>query len=257
MRKNEPAASPEIKDREPKLDAHSESVPEPEDSGFATGYRYARFRLRWVLLFGFCLGLLLAALVWTAVQTLSPFGTSQGNPFLPYAEPRKLGADEMQHIRNAAAFAGFTSAGFVTAETTSPTFMFSDPTCTSCQDFERKLTSDGYQTFSPVKILVGFQPRSFEISAAVLCSHLDPHKAWLQAIEGTLDVEALVCNEGLGAVERNNAMFTAMGLGRTPAFVAGDGTVLEGARPLQTMREWSEQHAGTLGLEDAYPTIRR
>lgn len=106
-------------------------------------------------------------------------------------------------------------------------YVFTDPQCPYCKEFERTLASLGPEW--SVRILpVGFKPGSMEMSDAALCAK-DPAQAWKYAIQGRTSKELPSSPSCSRSAKKNTETFAMLGMTSTPSTLRGDGKLFEGA----------------------------
>jgi TrbB protein len=107
-------------------------------------------------------------------------------------------------------------------------YVFSDPLCPHCQDFEKQLESlskDYTVHVFPVSVIGG--STSADRIAQLLCT--DPKSrtsGWKKLITGGSAVSAAPCAQGAQAVGANDQIFRVLGLPGTPSVVAADGRIM-------------------------------
>lgn len=108
-----------------------------------------------------------------------------------------------------------------------PFYVFTDPNCPYCRDFERTLQSvpPGFQ---PVIVPLGYKPGSAATSAAVLCS-ANPASEWRQAMLSQPSPSLKSCDNGERQVRENMAVFESMRLNRTPTILTPGDFLVSGA----------------------------
>jgi TrbB protein len=106
-------------------------------------------------------------------------------------------------------------------------YVFSDPACPHCRDFEaqlERLAKDYTVHVFPVSVIGG--ARSDEHAAQLFCgTPKDRRMGWKRLMTGGV-LDAPPCSEGMASAATNNRMFKAIGLQGTPAIVTDDGRVV-------------------------------
>lgn len=103
-------------------------------------------------------------------------------------------------------------------------YVFTDPQCPYCKEFERTLATLGPEW--SVRVLpVGFKPGSMEMADAALCAK-DPAQAWKYTIQGRGINESQSCAR---SARKNTETFSMLGMTSTPSTLRGDGKLFEGA----------------------------
>lgn len=106
-------------------------------------------------------------------------------------------------------------------------YVFTDPQCPYCKEFDRTLASLGAEW--SVRILpVGFKPGSMQISDAALCAN-DPAQGWKYAIQGRDSNEFPSSPSCSRSAKKNTETFAMLGMTSTPSTLRGDGKLFEGA----------------------------
>lgn len=106
-------------------------------------------------------------------------------------------------------------------------YVFTDPQCPYCKEFDRTLASLGAEW--SVRVLpVGFKPGSMQISDAALCAK-DPAQAWKYAIQGRDSNELPSSPSCSRSAKKNTETFALLGMTSTPSILRGDGKLFEGA----------------------------
>lgn len=105
-------------------------------------------------------------------------------------------------------------------------YVFTDPQCPYCKEFDRTLASLGAEW--SVRVLpVGFKPGSMQMSDAALCGK-DPAQAWKYAIQGR-SVDESTSPSCSRSAKKNTETFAMLGMTSTPSTLRGDGKLFEGA----------------------------
>lgn len=113
-------------------------------------------------------------------------------------------------------------------------YVFSDPNCGYCKQFER-----GTEALTDVTIYTFVVPflgdDSYLKTAAIWCSKdkLDAYKKWM--LVGIAPEQRSGCTAPTGELAR---MATAMGIQATPTIISGDGRVQAGAMGLTALNAW-------------------
>lgn len=103
-------------------------------------------------------------------------------------------------------------------------YVFTDPQCPYCKEFDRTLASLGPEW--SVRVLpVGFKPGSMQMADAALCAK-DPAQAWKYTIQGRSVNDSQSCSR---SAEKNTQAFAMLGMTSTPSTLRGDGKLFEGA----------------------------
>lgn len=103
-------------------------------------------------------------------------------------------------------------------------YVFTDPQCPYCKEFDRTLASLGAEW--SVRVLpVGFKPGSMQMGDAALCAK-DPAQAWKYTIQGRGVNDSQPCSR---SAEKNTQAFAMLGMTSTPSTLRGDGKLFEGA----------------------------
>jgi protein-disulfide isomerase len=103
-------------------------------------------------------------------------------------------------------------------------YVFTDPQCPYCKEFDRTLASLGAEW--SVRVLpVGFKPGSMQMADAALCAK-DPAQAWKYTIQGRSVNESQSCYR---SAKKNTETFALLGMTSTPSTLRGDGKLFEGA----------------------------
>lgn len=103
-------------------------------------------------------------------------------------------------------------------------YVFTDPQCPYCKEFERTLDTLGPEW--SVRILpVGFKPGSMQMADAALCAK-DSVQAWKYTIQGRGIDESPSCAR---SARKNTETFSMLGMTSTPSILRGDGKLFEGA----------------------------
>jgi TrbB protein len=107
-------------------------------------------------------------------------------------------------------------------------YVFSDPLCPHCQDFEKQLdglAKDYTVHVFPVSVIGG--ANSANRIAHLLCT--DPSSRptnWKKLIAGGRMTDAAPCPQGAQAAAANDQIFRVLGLPGTPTVVAADGRIM-------------------------------
>lgn len=105
-------------------------------------------------------------------------------------------------------------------------YVFTDPQCPYCKEFDRTLASLGAEW--SVRVLpVGFKPGSMQMGDAALCGK-DPAQAWKYAIQGR-SVDESTSPSCSRSAKKNTETFAMLGMTSTPSTLRGDGKLFEGA----------------------------
>lgn len=107
-------------------------------------------------------------------------------------------------------------------------YVFSDPACPHCRDFERHIDVLA-KTYTihifPVSVVGG--PASSTRNAQLLCSTPKARpEAWKKLINSAAQSDTPGCVEGQAAGEANDKIFRVLGLPGTPSLVAADGRIM-------------------------------
>lgn len=107
-------------------------------------------------------------------------------------------------------------------------YVFSDPLCPHCQDFEKQLDSlakDYTVHVFPVSVIGG--SASASRIAHLLCTDSGGRaSAWKKTVTGGSTANAAPCSQGAQAVAANDQIFRVLGLPGTPSVVAADGRIM-------------------------------
>lgn len=107
-------------------------------------------------------------------------------------------------------------------------YVFTDPQCPYCKEFERTLDTLGPEW--SVRILpVGFKPGSAQMADAALCAK-DPAQAWKSTIQGRSSSFGVSESSSCSRSAKNNMeTFSVLGMTSTPSTLRGDGKLFEGS----------------------------
>ncbi|HWS25824.1 MAG TPA: DsbC family protein [Xanthomonadales bacterium] len=114
-----------------------------------------------------------------------------------------------------------------------PIYVFTDPNCPYCREFERTLENVPVG-FQPVIIPLGYKPGSLAAASAVLCAP-NPASAWRQTMLGGSPPLPKACDNGERLVRQNMELFESMRLNRTPTTLTPDGFLVSGAASAQEL----------------------
>ena len=167
-------------------------------------------------------------------------GFVPGDASAPYAlapQPRAVQAPPPAVPRPAAAqiakaMADGVAAGKFSVELSKGShgtvYVFSDPNCSHCQDFEGqidRLASDFTVQVFPVSVVGG--KGSADRNAELLCTEPKGRPAgWKRLIAGDQVAKPATCDVGVQAANANDQIFHALGLPGTPSIITGDGRVV-------------------------------
>jgi len=114
-------------------------------------------------------------------------------------------------------------------------YVFSDPSCPHCQDFERELDTLGKSytvQVLPVDV-VGHALSTSRIGQMLCMPAADRAAAWKKLIAGAGLSGSKQCADGAAAGVANDRIFAALGLSGTPTVVAADGRIMPYSTPLK------------------------
>lgn len=165
-----------------------------------------------------------------------PSTTAAAQP--PAAEVAKGMADAVKDGR----FSVKVSAG-----TKGPLYVFSDPSCPHCQDFERQLdilTKSYTIHILPVDV-VGGALSSGRIAQMLCLPPNERQAAWKKLITGAGLGGAKQCAEGSAAGTADDRIFRALGLPGTPSIVSADGRIMPDTMSLKadSVDAWAQSPA--------------
>lgn len=114
-----------------------------------------------------------------------------------------------------------------------PIYVFTDPNCPYCREFERTLENVPVG-FQPVIIPLGYKPGSLAAASAALCAP-NPASAWRQTMLGGSPPLSKACENGERLVRQNMELFESMRLNRTPTTLTPGGFLVSGAASAQEL----------------------
>ncbi|WP_066336451.1 DsbC family protein [Azohydromonas lata] len=160
-----------------------------------------------------------------------------GLPGTPMQPPEADVAKGMENAAQAGRFSVKVSTG-----SAGKLYVFSDPSCPHCRDFERELDVLA-KTYTvevfPVSVIGGTS--SSGRVAQLLCTDAKARAAgWKKLVAGGTVEGAPACEEGPRAVAANDQIFRVLSLPGTPAIVAADGRIMPENMPLnaQSVDSW-------------------
>ncbi|WP_051243709.1 DsbC family protein [Azohydromonas australica] len=167
----------------------------------------------------------------------TPLATAPGVPVPPVQPPEAEVAKGMDNAVRAGKFSVQVSSG-----SAGTLYVFSDPGCPHCRDFERELDVLA-KTYTihvfPVSV-IGGSASATRISQ-LLCTSAGARSAgWKRLVTGGSVADAPACEDGPRAVAANDQIFRVLGLPGTPSIVAADGRIMSESLPLnaQSVDSW-------------------
>jgi TrbB protein len=172
-----------------------------------------------------------ASVVSSAAPLLAPerqvaaAGTAP-SPQPPSAAPRAPAAEIAKGIGSAIQAGKFSVP--LSKGTKGTLYVFSDPLCPHCQDFEKQMDSlskDYTLHVLPVSVIGG--AASASRIAHVLCTDQRSRAAaWKSLITGGGATNTEPCAQGAKSAAANDQIFRVLGLPGTPAVIAADGRIM-------------------------------
>jgi TrbB protein len=148
------------------------------------------------------------------------------SPQPPAAAPRAPASEIAKGIGSAIQAGKFSVP--LSKGTKGTLYVFSDPLCPHCQDFEKQLeglAKDYTLHLLPVSV-IGGAPSASRI-AHVLCTDQGGRAAaWKRLITGGGTPNAEPCARGAQSAAANDQIFRVLGLPGTPAVIAADGRIM-------------------------------
>ena len=114
-----------------------------------------------------------------------------------------------------------------------PFYVFTDPNCPYCRQFEKTLESvpPGHQA---VIIPLGYKEGSAATTVGVLCS-ANPAAEWRKAMLGQPSPQLKPCERGERLMRENMALFESLRLNRTPTILTPTNFFVSGAADAQEL----------------------
>lgn len=153
-------------------------------------------------------------------------------PAAAAAPQERIPSDPLATPQERAAVAGLRGVIKMGASGT-PFYVFTDPNCPYCRQFERALQNvpPGFQA---VIVPLGYKEGSAATTAGVLCSD-DPAAEWRQAMLEQPSAALKTCERGERLMRENMAVFESMRLNRTPTMLTPAGFLVSGAATEQEL----------------------
>lgn len=163
--------------------------------------------------------------------TVAPVATAQAETAAPLTGeriPAEARASEQERSA-VAALQGVIKVGAAGK----PFYVFTDPNCPYCRDFEKTLENvpPGFQA---IIIPLGYKAGSAATVAGVLCS-ANPAAEWRQTMLHQPSPTLKSCESGERMMRENMALFEAMRLNRTPTILTPASFLVSGAASPQEL----------------------